>query len=149
MVHHEHFIADALDDSEVVRNEEVGDPEFFLEIEEEVEDGGLDTDVEGADGFIADDEVGLRCECACDADALALTATEFVGVAVCHVWAEAYELEELGDAGSALAAGHGREMDFEGFSEGGADGEAGIEGAVGVLEDHLHAFAKGAELAFG
>jgi len=57
-----------------------------------------DTDVEGGDGFVGDDEFGLQCEGAGDADALALSAGEFVGVAVEGGFVEAYGAEEFDDA---------------------------------------------------
>ena len=52
-----------------------------LEIVEQVQDLRLDRDVERADRFVADDEVGVERERAGDADALALAAGEFVRVA--------------------------------------------------------------------
>ena len=70
------------DDFEVVGDEEVGEAEVGLEVGEEVEDLGLDGDVEGGDGFVADDELGAQGQGAGDADALALAAGEFGGEAV-------------------------------------------------------------------
>jgi hypothetical protein len=51
---------DVADDFEVVGDEEVGQAEVGLEVGEEVEDLGLDGDVEGGDGFVADDEFGAQ-----------------------------------------------------------------------------------------
>ena len=44
-------------DIEVVRDEEVGDPELVLQVSEQVEDLGLDGHVQGADRFVADDQL--------------------------------------------------------------------------------------------
>ena len=145
VVEDEDFIADVFDDGEVVADEEVGEVEFFLEVLEEADDLGLDADVEGADGFVTDDEAGFDGEGAGDADALALAAGEFAGAAVEVVGVEADFLEEGGGAVSAVGGGAGGEVDFHGLGEGLEDGEAGVEGAEGVLEDHLDFAAEGEE----
>jgi len=44
------------------------------ELREEVQDLRLDEDVEGGDGFVGDDDLGLEGEGAGDGDALALAA---------------------------------------------------------------------------
>jgi hypothetical protein len=56
--------------------------ELRLEVGEQVEDLGLDRDVESAYRFVEDEEVGFECEGAGDTDALALPAGELVGVAI-------------------------------------------------------------------
>src|SRR5215217_1141493 len=68
-VHDGDAVGDVLDDGEVVGDEEVGQTELLLEVFEEVDDLGLDRDVEGGDRFVADDEVGVGGEGAGDADA--------------------------------------------------------------------------------
>ena len=45
-VHHRHAVADVLHNAKVVRNEEVGQPQIVLQVFEEVEDLGLDRDIE-------------------------------------------------------------------------------------------------------
>ena len=64
-----------------MRDEEVGEGEFALEIAEEVDDLRADADVEGGDGLVEDEEFGAKGEGAGDVDALALAAGEFVGIA--------------------------------------------------------------------
>ena len=86
-----------LDDGEVVGDEEVGEAEAILQVGEEVDDLGLDGDVEGADGLVADDEVGFDGEGAGDADALALAAAELVRVAVAQRRVQARALQLRGD----------------------------------------------------
>ena len=73
-VHHRDAIADVLDHAHVVGDEEVGQPELALEVLEQVEDLGLDRDVERGHRLVADDEVRLEDQRAGDADALALAA---------------------------------------------------------------------------
>ena len=47
------------DDTQVMGDKQIREPEFFLEGEKQVEDLGLDEHVEGADSLIADDEAGF------------------------------------------------------------------------------------------
>lgn len=57
----------------------------------------MDGDVEGGDGFVGEDEFGLRGEGAGDGDALALAAGELVGVFFHAAGVEADGLHEFGD----------------------------------------------------
>lgn len=81
-VHDADAVGEVSYDGEIVGDEEIGEPELFLEVAEEIYDLGLDGDVEGGDGFIGDDEFGVGGEGAREADALTLSAGEFVRVAV-------------------------------------------------------------------
>lgn len=73
-LHHGDAVADVADDGHVVADEEVGEVEFVLQVLEQVDDLGLDADVEGAGGLVADDEAGLEGEGSGDGDALTLAA---------------------------------------------------------------------------
>ena len=59
-IHHRDLIGKMLDDREIVRDEQVGDFALDLEILQQIEDLRLDRDVQRADGFVADDEIGLK-----------------------------------------------------------------------------------------
>ena len=63
-------------------DEEVGELQLLPQLLEQVDDLGLDRDVERRDRLVADDEVRRRGERPGDADALALAAGELVRVAV-------------------------------------------------------------------
>jgi hypothetical protein len=75
------LIADVLDDSEIVGNEEVSKVELFLEVHQKVDDLGLNRDIEGTDWFVANDELRFDGEGPGNADALALASAKFVGEA--------------------------------------------------------------------
>ena len=81
-----------------MRNEDVGQPELALQADQQVDDLGLDRDVEGAQRLVADDQPRLRRERAGDADALALAAAELARQALGRLGAEADQIEQLGDA---------------------------------------------------
>ena len=73
-VHDGDAVADVADHAEVVGDEEVGEVVFVLQVLQEVDDLGLDGDVEGGDWLVGDDEGGVEGEGARDADALTLAA---------------------------------------------------------------------------
>ena len=124
-----------------------GEAQLVLQVAHEVDDLRLDGDVEGGDGFVADDEVGAGGEGAGDADALALAAAELVGEAAHGVAREADGVHELGDAVVDFAGAAGEAEIVQGLREDVADAHAGVEAAEGVLKDDLDAAAQGAELA--
>ena len=55
-IHHGHAIADMLHDGEVVGDEEIGQPEVVLQVEQQVDDLRLDRDVERRDRLVGDDQ---------------------------------------------------------------------------------------------
>ena len=92
-VHDGDAVAHPLDHRKVVGDEQVREEELLLKILEQVEDLGLDRDVEGGDGLVADDEPRVERQRPGDADALPLPARELVRVAVDEVGVEADDLE--------------------------------------------------------
>ena len=141
-VHDRDPVRDVPHDGQVVGDEEVGEVEAFLEGAEQVDDLSLNRDVESGDGLVADDEGRVYSKGSCNADPLALAAAELVGVAVHHVGIEAHDLEQLLHPGLTLVA-VANLVDDEGLFDYGADGHAGVQGAVGVLEDDLKLFPEG------
>ena len=57
-VHHRHPIGDVADDGQVVGDEQVGQAELVLQLFEEVDDAGLDADVERRDRLVEDENFG-------------------------------------------------------------------------------------------
>jgi len=135
-VHHGHPVADLGDDPQVVGDEEIRQAVALLELRQEVQDLGLDGDVQGADGLVRHDEPGFQGQGPGDPQALALAAAEFVGIAVADVGGEPHFREELLHPGPALWAA-AQVMDDEGLFQDLAHGHAGVERRIGVLEDDL------------
>lgn len=138
-----------LNDGEVMGNEEEGEVGLGAELAEEVEQACLDGDIEGADRFVADEDLRLDGEGAGEEDALALAAAQFGREAVDGLAGEVDLVEELEDALSPLEAGEAGKVNGEGFAEQLFHGEAWIEGVPWILKDHLDALADGEELARG
>ena len=137
-VHDEEVVAHVFDHGHVVRDEEVGEVVFFLEVLEQVDDLRLHRDIESTDRLVAHDEARLHGQCPGDADALALAATEFVRVAVEMFGLQADLPEQLGTALFALFAVELPEVDFQRLGEDLKYGEPRVERVVGVLKNHLH-----------
>ena len=75
-IHHRDAVAELLHDAEVVRDEEVGEPELVAEVGQEVQHLRLHRDVERGDRLVGDDQARVERQRAGDADALALAAAE-------------------------------------------------------------------------
>ena len=85
-------------DAQVVGDEQVGQAEVVLQVVEQVDDLGLDRDVESRDRLVEDDQLRLEREGAGDADPLALTARELVREAVDVLRREPDGVEQLAHA---------------------------------------------------
>src|SRR4051794_18902305 len=77
-VHHGDAVRDVTDDGEIVRDEDVRQPEVALERLEQVDDLRADRHVERGDRLVEDQELRIERERARDTDALALAAPELV-----------------------------------------------------------------------
>jgi hypothetical protein len=146
-IHHQDSIAEVLDDLEIVGDEDQGQVELLLEFHHQVEDLGLDRDVECGDGLVGDQEFGPQSQGAGDADALTLATAEFVRELLACVIAE----PDLGDqfvdeGGGALGRGHDL-VEGDHLFEQLLDREPRVERRIGVLEDHLDASPERHELA--
>ena len=104
-VHHTDAIGDVTDHGEVVRDEDVCQAQFLLELLHEVDDLGLHRDVQGRYRLVADQHLGVERDTARNPDALPLTTRELVGVAVDVLGVEADQLQELLDTRPALVIG--------------------------------------------
>ena len=133
--HNQNTIGEIGDDAEVVGDEEDGHAELITEIAKEVENLGLDGDIESGGGFIGDEKFGLAGEGHGDHGALLHSARKLVGIIARTEFgiADADEFEETSDFGGG-ARKFGL-MKAEGFGDLETDGEDGVEGSGGLLEN--------------
>src|SRR6266481_10144863 len=82
-IHHHHTVAEILHDIEVVADEEVGEAELGLEIDQHVQHLRLDRLVERRHRLVEDDQTWPERQGARDVDALALAARQLVRIALC------------------------------------------------------------------
>ena len=93
-IHHRDAVGDVLHHREIVGDEEIGQPELALEIEQQVEDLALDRDVERGDRLVAQHQLRTQRDRAGDADALALAAGELEREALGGARRQADRLEQ-------------------------------------------------------
>ena len=77
-IHHRHTVADVLDDRQIVRDEEIRQLEFVLQVHHEVDDLGLDRHVQRRHRLITHDELRAQRQSTRNAYTLALPARELV-----------------------------------------------------------------------
>jgi len=125
--HNQNTIRKIGDDAEVVGDEEDRHAELIAEIAKEIENLGLDGDIEGGGGFIGDEKFGLAGEGHGDHGALLHSARKLVGIIARTEFgiADADEFEETSNFGGG-ARKFGL-MEAEGFGDLESDGEDGVE----------------------
>ena len=96
-VHDGNLVADVLHHRQIVGDEQERQVQLLLQVAQQVQDLGLNRDIQRRDGFVADDEVRLQCQCAGDADALTLAARELMGKQVPLVGTQPHRREQLRD----------------------------------------------------
>ena len=147
-VHDRDPVADVLDHRQVVGDEQVGQPELLLQLFQQVEHLRLDGHVQRGDGFIANDQLGVDCQCPGDADALPLPSGKLVRIAIHMVRRETDDLEQLLHPPYLLLA-VGQVVDLQWLPDDVTHGHARVQRRVGILEDDLHVPAQPAQLLFG
>ena len=135
-VHDRDPVGDVANDREVVRDEEVGEAEVVLEPGEQVDDLGLDRDVERRDRLVEDDQLRVEREGARDADPLPLPAGELVREAVRVLRAEPDRPQELLDATPPFLPAV-EPVDPERLADDLAHRHARVERRVRILEHDL------------
>ena len=136
------------DHAEVVGDQHVGEAERLLQVGEEVEDLGLDRDVERRDRLVGYYQSWLQCDRPSNPDPLALAARQLVGIPLSLLGRQAHQLQQLGHPSShgfAVAV----VMHPQHVADNAADPLAGVERAVWVLEHDLHLAAQAEQLTTG
>ena len=103
-VHDDHAVAQVLDGRQVVGDEQAGEPQLLLQVAQQVEDRGLDRDVERGDRLVGHEQAGAQRERAGQPDALALAAGQLVGQPVAQLVAQADAIEQLRGAPVSVRA---------------------------------------------
>jgi len=144
-IHNADTVGNVTDNAQVMGDEEVSKAEVILQLGEQVEDLGLNGNVKGGNGFVADDELGVHGQGTGDSDTLTLAAGELVGVAVGVEGSETDHAQQLGGTLFDLLFGS-HLMGQHGLLKHGTNGHTGVKGSVGILENDLHLAADFAHL---
>ena len=103
-IHHRDAVGDVAHHRKVVGDEEEGQFQARLQLEQQVQHLRLDRDVERRDRLVGHDEARVGGERPGDADALALAAAEGVREAMHEFGPQAHQAKQLGHPVGALAA---------------------------------------------
>ena len=79
LVHHRDLVGDMSDNSDVVGDKQIRQAVLVLQVEQEVEDLGLDRDIQRRCWLVQNQQLWPHREGATDRDALALAARKFMG----------------------------------------------------------------------
>ncbi len=101
-IHDGDAVRDVLDHSEVVCDEKQRQIQLRLQLLQQVEDLGLNGDIECRNRFVSDHEIGFKDESSCNPDPLALPSGEFVWEAARVLCLEAHKFKRLGDSLASL-----------------------------------------------
>ena len=135
--HHGHAVRQVGHHAHVVGDEHDGGAELVAAASQQVEDLGLDGDVERGGGFVGDDHARVQHQGLGDDDALLLAAGELVGVVVHpHLGVgDAHPAQDVDGLGSCLGL-RVLAVRPEPLNDLPADGVDGVEGGGGFLEHH-------------
>ena len=81
-VHHSNAIADVLNNRKVMRDEQIGQIEFFLQILQQIDDLRLNGDIQRRDRLVSHDQLGIGSQCTGKSDTLTLSARKLVRIAI-------------------------------------------------------------------
>jgi hypothetical protein len=126
-----------------VRDQHQRHAAFLLQIAQQVEDLGLDRDVERGGGFVGDQQARVARDRHRDHHALVHAAGHLVRVVV-HARSGGWDadlLQQFDRVSLARSSSIQRRVQPQRFDQLVADGEAGIQAAGRVLEDHRHVLA--------
>ena len=138
-IHHRDPVRDVADQAQIMRDEQHGEAEPLLQLQQQVDDLRLHRDVEGGDQLVGDQAFRLHRQRPRDADALALAAGEFMRIAVGRHRAAAAPGPAARRCAPAIWRLRAHAVHRQRLGQGLAHRHARVERAVGVLEHHLHA----------
>ena len=142
-VHNRHSFAHMPDHRQIMGNEQIGQPQIIFQLDQQVDDLGLNRDIQRRDRFVQHQQLGAERQGPGDADPLPLSTGELVGVFLGVTGMETHQFQEflylVGIGAAAFVDDQGLGDDVPRF-------HAGIERSERVLEDDLHISANGTHL---
>ena len=148
-VHDGDVVRDVLDHRQVVGDEQIRQVPLFLQLHHQVEDLGLDGHIQCGDRLVAHDEGGIQDQRPGDAHPLAAAAVQLMGIEVESPLRQAHHVHGVPDLLLELLLAPADLVDLQRLGDDIADGHAGVQRGIGVLEDDLHLPAQVLELGRG
>jgi len=140
-IHHRHTVAHAADHIHFMGDQHDGQVQFAVDLRQQVQHRGGGLRVEGAGGFVAEQDFRLGGQGAGNADTLLLAAGQ-LGRVLLGVVGQADALQQLGDA---LLDGAGRQLAGQLQRQGDIVGDGFRGQQIEVLEDHPDLLAETAQ----
>jgi hypothetical protein len=135
-------------DREVVADEEAGETQPVLQVGEQLEDGGLDGDVQRAGRLVGDQQRRVQRQRAGQGDALPLAAGQLARPPIGVRRRQLHRVQQVAHLDVPFGAG-ADPMHVERFPDALGDGEPGIQGGLGVLVHEGQAATQLAPLGTG
>ncbi len=147
-VHHCHPMADMLYHCQVMGNKQIGQAQLFLQLFQEVDDLGLDGHIKSRDGLITDDDIRVCRQGPCNPHPLPLAAGKFMGHPVLQGRIQAHQSKQLIHPSVVGFPAGDKMMDQQGLPYQILHRLTGIQGTVGILENHLYGLPLWPEFLF-
>ena len=132
-----------------MRNEQVSQAKFALEIFQHVNDLRLNGNIQRGNGFIAHDKFRIYRKRPGDTNALTLPAGKLVRIAVGMFLHQPYPVQQLINPFALIVFGFELRVEIQRLADDIHYRHSRIQGGVGILENHLHFFAVWQQLFFG
>jgi hypothetical protein len=137
-VHDADAVAHVMDHSQIMGNEQEGNPLLALQALQHVHDLDLDGYVQCRYGLITKYAFRLQGQCPGYAHALTLAAAEFMGIALSRFGAQIDLFQQLPYASCPFLRICAEAVIQQGFADDITDSHARIQGRIGILEYHLY-----------
>jgi hypothetical protein len=136
-VHDCHPVAHVLDHAQVMSDEEIREPATLLQVLKQVDDLGLDRNVESRDWLVGNQKLRVHGECAGDADSLPLPTAELVRIPVDCILPETNQPQHLENTLTLLCS-TGKPVDLDSFGNDCPDTHPRVQRSIRILKNDLH-----------
>src|SRR4030042_3648333 len=147
-VHHRNRITEIADNIKVMGDKQVAHSQGLLQLLEEIDDLGLYGYIKRRHRLVTDDQRRIDAQGARTTSPRSLPAAELMGIQISRVRLHSHHLQELRHPRLAFAPSFYTDS-AKPFFNGLADGHAGVERTIGILEDDLHLLAQRLHLVIG
>ena len=140
-IDHHHLIGDMFDHRQIMADEDIGQPEFLLDIGQQVQHLRTDRHIQRRNRLVEHQNFGPQHQSARNGDALALAARKHMRIAGRMFGAQADPFHHRHNSRSAIGCRH-IGIDLQRLFQRATDRLAGIERAIGILKHDLHLGAQ-------
>ena len=136
LIHHHHLIGNCLDGRNIMRDEHIGQPEFRLQTQQQLQNAFLHNLVESGCHLVTDNEIGICRQRAGDADTLFLATRQFSGKTLQKVGIQLDHFQQFDHPIGVRLAAHAK-IEFQRPANDIAHRLTRVHRCIGHLIDHL------------